>query len=249
MDESWSRPTLGDFSSEPWDDLSSDERRSIAGHFAWATESAPAAFGDMKLPHHRSSDGYVVWRGLVAATGRLDQTAFPPEDMDAVKSHLSDHYKEFNREAPWERDASSWSAFVKARERRQRKSSESLLDNELAELLDDYGFEDEAVALVTSTPAKQVGNDSYERKILDTLGRIETGLADRVSSLEKDVVVLELDDDSERHEEKSIADSSAIDVDPTELANALRLAVKESVGTVVGAQMRSAINAMRGRLD
>jgi HK97 family phage prohead protease len=246
MDESWSRPTLGDFSDELWDDLSTGERRKIAGHFAWATAAVPDTFGDMKLPHHRASDGYVVWRGVVAAAGRLDQTSFPSEDMDAVKRHLANHFKEFDRTAPWERDASSWSAFVKARDRRERKTLSPLHDDELAALLDDYGFNDEAIALVTTTPSKTINGDGYQQTILDTLERIETGLSDRVASLEEDVVVLELDDDSEHHEEKS---TDVVDVDPTELASALRVAVRESVGTVVGAEMRSAINAMRGRLD
>lgn len=246
MDESWSRPTLGDFSDELWDDLSTGERRKIAGHFAWATAAVPDTFGDMKLPHHRASDGYVVWRGVVAAAGRLDQTSFPSEDMDAVKRHLANHFKEFDRTAPWERDASSWSAFVKARDKRERKTSSPLHDDELAALLDDYGFDDEAIALVTTTPSKTINGDGYQQTILDTLERIETGLSDRVTSLEEDVVVLELDDDSEHHEEKS---ADVVDVDPTELASALRVAVRESVGTVVGAEMRSAINAMRGRLD
>ena len=40
-----------------------------------------------------------------------------------------------------------------------------------------------------------------------------------------------------------------VDVDPTELASVLRSAMQESIGTVVGTEMRSAINAMRGRLD
>jgi hypothetical protein len=203
----------------------------------------------MKLPHHRASDGYVVWRGVVAASGRLDQTAFPSEDMGAVKRHLSNHFKEFDREAPWERDASGWSAFVKARDKRQRKTSAPLHDDELASMLDDYGFDDEAIALVTTTPTKTTDDTGYQQAILTTLARIETGLSGRVASLEEDVVVLELDDEVERHEEKSADDELLVDVDPTELANALRVAVQESVGTVVGAEMRSAINAMRGRLD
>jgi HK97 family phage prohead protease len=249
MNESWSRPTLGDFSDELWEDLSTGERRKIAGHFAWATDAVPDAFGDMKLPHHRSSDGYVVWRGVVAASGRLDQTDFPSEDMGAVKRHLSKHFKEFDREAPWERDAFSWSAFVRARDKRQRKTSAPLHDDELASMLDDYGFEDEAVALVTTKRTKTTDDTDHQQTILHMLERIETGLTGRVASLEQDVVVLELDDEVERHEEKSADDELLVDVDPTELASALRVAVQESVGTVVGAEMRSAINAMRGRLD
>ena len=135
---------------------------------------------------------------------------------------------------------------MKARDKRERKTSSPLHDDELAALLDDYGFDDEAIALVTTTPSKTINGDGYQQTILDTLERIETGLSDRVTSLEEDVVVLELDDDSEHHEEKS---ADVVDVDPTELASALRVAVRESVGTVVGAEMRSAINAMRGRLD
>lgn len=249
MNESWSRPTLGDFSDELWEDLSASERRKIAGHFAWATAAVPDTFGDMKLPHHRASDGYVVWRGVVAAAGRLDQTSFPSDDMAAVKRHLASHFKEFDRTAPWERDAASWSAFVKARQKRERKTSSPLHDDELAALLDDYGFDDEAIALVTTTPAKTIGGDGYQQTILDTLERIETGLTDRVSVLEEDVVVLELDDEDVRHEEKSTNDELLVDVDPTVLTDALQAAVRESVGTVVGAEMRSAINAMRGRLD
>jgi len=249
MNESWSRPTLGDFSDELWEDLSTGERRKIAGHFAWATAAVPDTFGDMKLPHHRASDGYVVWRGVVAAAGRLDQTSFPSDDMAAVKRHLASHFKEFDRTAPWERDAASWSAFVKARQKRERKTSSPLHDDELAALLDDYGFDDEAIALVTTTPAKTIGGDGYQQTILDTLERIETGLTDRVSVLEEDVVVLELDDEDVRHEEKSTNDELLVDVDPTVLTDALQAAVRESVGTVVGAEMRSAINAMRGRLD
>jgi HK97 family phage prohead protease len=246
MGESWSRPTLGDFSDKPWEDLSAAERRSIAGHFAWATAAAPDAFGDMKLPHHRASDGYVVWRGVIAAAGRLNQTDFPSDDMGAVQRHLAAHFREFDREAPWERDASSWAAFVKTRERRELKTSAPLHDNEIAALLDDYGFEDEAIALVTPTESKSFSDDGYQVTVLDALKRIEHGLSDRVTALEDDVVVLELDDEDERHEEKS---ADVVDVDPTELASVLRSAMQESIGTVVGTEMRSAINAMRGRLD
>ena len=126
------------------------------------------------------------------------------------------------------------------------KTSAPLHDNEIAALLDDYGFEDEAVALVTPAESKSFSNDGYQVTILDTLKRIEDGLSDRVTALEDDVVVLELDDEDERHEEKS---ADVVDVDPTELASVLRSAMQESIGTVVGTEMRSAINAMRGRLD
>ncbi|HEY8415330.1 MAG TPA: HK97 family phage prohead protease, partial [Thermaerobacter sp.] len=70
-DTSWSAPTLSDFTDEAWDDLSVDEKRRIAGHFAWAASMPPENFGDLKLPHHRPSDGAVVWRGVAAAMAAL----------------------------------------------------------------------------------------------------------------------------------------------------------------------------------
>jgi hypothetical protein len=191
----------------------------------------------MKLPHHRADDGYVVWRGVAAASGRLDQTTFPSEDMGAVKRHLANHFKEFDREAPWERDAISWSAFIKARNRRQAKSPDPLHDTDIASLLDDYGFTDEAVALAVQRPGEP--RDERDKKLTDILSRVEAHLKTAVA----DTVVLELDDDDDEDVEDSIA------IDTTELAQAMRGAVQESVGTMVSAEVRSAINAMRGRLD
>ena len=275
MDESWSRPSLGDFADKPWEDLSSSERRKIAGHFAWATSEEPEAFGDMKLPHHRAADGYVVWRGIVAASGRLDQTDFPSEDMGAVKSHLAAHFKEFDRVAPWERDASSWAAFTKARNRRAMKRGEPLHDTDIAGLLDDYGFEDEAVALVlpnkgTAQPVMfatspsldeddEVGESSPDlAAVLRSVGVVHERVQELAARLDvdrsQDDVVLELDSDGDlvvldESEERAVADTVSVDVDPSDLSDVMREAMREAVGTVVGAEMRSAINAMRGRLD
>ena len=273
MEESWSKPSLGDFSDKPWGDLSSGERRKIAGHFAWATAAAPDTFGDMKLPHHRASDGYVVWRGVVAASGRLDQTDFPSDDMGAVKKHLAAHFREFDREAPWERDASGWSAFVKARNRRTLKRGEPLHDNDIASLLDDYGFEDEAIVMVLP-PANAIqsasnedelvkASDNASGEVLDSI--LESvklvheqvqHLSDRVESQEAQSgeMVLEMDDAGgfmvmDHSEERAVADDLSVDVNPADLSHALRDAMHETVSAVVGAESRSAVNAMRGRLD
>ena len=100
-----------------------------------------------------------------------------------------------------------------------------------------------------ATPVDVIAEDGFQQTILDTLRRIETGLSERVTLLEGDAVVLELDDETDRHDEKSVDDEQLIDVDATELAKAMREAMQEAVGNVVGAEMRSAINAMRGRLD
>ena len=101
----WSRPRLEDFTDQQWDDLTSEERDAIAGHFTWSPEMPPQTFSSLSLPHHRATDGKVVWRGLVAAAGRLDQTRLPSSAMSAVKAHLAKHYEAFGEEAPWNRSA------------------------------------------------------------------------------------------------------------------------------------------------
>jgi HK97 family phage prohead protease len=101
----WEKPRLEDFTSEQWSDLSDEERDDIAGHFTWSPAMPPESFSELSLPHHRASDGKVVWRGLVAAAGRLDQTRLPESAMGAVRAHLAAHYKAFGEEAPWDRSA------------------------------------------------------------------------------------------------------------------------------------------------
>jgi len=98
-EEEWSKPTLSDFTDKPFGDLTDAEKRKIAGHFAWCLTVPPNSFGECKLPHHRASDGKVVFRGLAAATGRLNQTDVG-DDMDAVKRHLRAHYRAFEKDIP-----------------------------------------------------------------------------------------------------------------------------------------------------
>lgn len=74
-DTAWSKPALKDFTDKAWEDLGDAEKREIAGHYAWAKENPSATFDDLKLPHHRASDGAVVWNGLKAAMGALMSTA------------------------------------------------------------------------------------------------------------------------------------------------------------------------------
>lgn len=100
--ESWSGPTLADFTDKVWTDLTDEEKRNIAGHFAWAAEMPPEAYGSLKLPHHRPSDGKVVWKGCTAAMSRLMQanTSIPEDDRRKVYNHLAAHYRAFDEEPP-----------------------------------------------------------------------------------------------------------------------------------------------------
>lgn len=94
-EEAWESPNLSDFTDESWEDLSDSEKRRIAGHFAWANEMPPEKFGNLKLPHHRPSDGAIVRRGVNNALARLPQTDIPEEDKDKVRSHLENHSRQF----------------------------------------------------------------------------------------------------------------------------------------------------------
>jgi hypothetical protein len=105
-DQAWSAPALKDFTEKSWDDLSKTERRRIAGHYAYAKSMPPEVFGDLSLPHHDCKTGKVVWRGLMAAAGRLNQTAaIGADDIAIVRAHLAKHYKAFGKTPPWEKSA------------------------------------------------------------------------------------------------------------------------------------------------
>ncbi len=101
--EAWTRPALQDFTDKAWGDLTDTEKRHIAGHFAWANQMPPDSYGDLKLPHHRASDGAVVLQGVAASWVRVDQT--DGIDAAAVKAHLRAHYHAFGLQAPDERAA------------------------------------------------------------------------------------------------------------------------------------------------
>lgn len=101
-DEPWEAPNLEDFTDKSWDELTDTEKRRIAGHFAWAASMPPEKYGDLKFPHHRPSDGKVVWRGVANAAARLEQSNIPQTDINKVKNHLGRHYEQFDRTPPWE---------------------------------------------------------------------------------------------------------------------------------------------------
>ena len=104
--EPWEAPALSDFTDKQWEELSDAEKRRIAGHFAWAASMPPDRYSDLKLPHHRPSDGAVVWRGVANAAARLPQSDIPSTDIEKVQEHLGSHYKQFDRVPPWEEEKS-----------------------------------------------------------------------------------------------------------------------------------------------
>jgi len=103
-ESSWSKPNLSDFTSKRWDELSDAEKRTIAGHFAWAEKMPPETYGQLKLPHHDPKSHAVVWNGVRAAMAALmgarGGVNIPSADKKKVYSHLSAHYKEFDKQPP-----------------------------------------------------------------------------------------------------------------------------------------------------
>lgn len=105
--DSWDGPTLNDFTSESWPDLSDADKRRIMAHYTWSANVPPDTFGDLKLPHHRASGsgvGPAVWRGVAAAMGVLmgarGGANIPSSDLPACHSHLAKHYAQFDKEPP-----------------------------------------------------------------------------------------------------------------------------------------------------
>lgn len=101
-DQEWERPNLSDFTDKTWDELTEREKSDIAGHYAWSAEMPPAAFGDLKFPHHDPKTHKVVWRGVAQCAARLNQADVPAADIPKIKDHLASHYRQFDRTPPWE---------------------------------------------------------------------------------------------------------------------------------------------------
>lgn len=108
-DESWSAPTLSDFTDGSWDDLSAERRRWIMEHFAWSENVPPEKYGDLKLPHHSVQATRTVWRGVAAAMAALmgarGGVNIPDGDRKATYNHLAAHYRQFDKEPPEFREA------------------------------------------------------------------------------------------------------------------------------------------------
>lgn len=82
---------------------------------AWYDAEYPNIKTSYKLPHHKAADPHaVVWRAVAAAgaaiMGARGGVDIPAGDVAGVKAHLGRHYAEFDKEPPWEREASvsSW---------------------------------------------------------------------------------------------------------------------------------------------
>lgn len=97
---SWEAPSLSDFTTKGWSELSDSDKKEIAKHFAYCPSYPPKTFGEMKFPHHRPSDGAVVFAACSSAMGRMNQADISASEKKAVMSHMEAHYKQFDKEMP-----------------------------------------------------------------------------------------------------------------------------------------------------
>jgi len=74
--------------------------------FGWYDSEAEDNAGSYKLPHHDIVGGKLVtvWKGVTAAMGALlgarGGASIPANDKKAIYIHLTNHYKQFEKEAP-----------------------------------------------------------------------------------------------------------------------------------------------------
>lgn len=239
MDEAWSAPSLSDFTDQSWGDLTDAQKRRIAGHFAWAAGMPPETYGDMKLPHHRASDGYVNFRGVAAAAGRMNQSSIPSGDMAAVKAHLRRHYAQFDQPAP---DSLKDAEDVVVSKRGRVLSAANEAELRLAMQEHDTGMQHH-----------QTGMDRMNKVLAQVEVAPETDGLEITEHRSADPVLdIELPAEEELHIEASNNGHKTVEVTP----EAITLAVKESLAGLmrgiaqdVQEQTRAAINRARGRID
>ncbi|RLI77989.1 phage prohead protein [Archaeoglobales archaeon] len=182
----WTKPNLSDFTDKSWDELTDAEKRSIAGHFAWAAKMPPENYTDLKLPHHDPKTHKVVWRGVVAAMAALlgarGGVDIPAEDKQKVYNHLARHYRDdFGREPPKLKELEEFFA-------------------ELKEIEDVDGKNDQSH--LKSLISQQQNMEEFEKKIKE-LEATNSELSEKISELEAKVAELEaentkLKEDNER---------------------------------------------------
>ena len=166
--EAWSAPSLKDFTSDVWGDLSDAQKRNIAGHFAWAAAVPPDNYGDLKLPHHDAKSGDVNWRGVANAAARLGQSDIPSGDMGAVKAHLARHYKQFDKVAPWDAQADDFAAYLAATKGQPDATVKSIAAK--------FGFTDLAASFTKDGDDEAAENVGYS-ELAASIGQLDSMLA------------------------------------------------------------------------
>ena len=221
-------------------DLSDAEKRAIAGHFAWAEEVPPSTFGALKLPHHQA-DGKVNWRGVVAATARLNQADIPSADLAAVKAHLRRHYAAFGHPIP---EALKATIGEEKRGRALSKKNELLLQAGHGHATECMKALDAVLEAVRQMPPEEPdmpdmpdGDPCAPKSEVLELADV----ADVVVEILDAEPVLELAED--------LIEIEGVEIDRQVLAETLRTVVAGAMSEMARTAVERAMNQMRGRVD
>jgi HK97 family phage prohead protease len=168
-DAEWSSPNLNDFTDESWEELDADEKRSITQHFAWRPSGSveDINFSDLKLPHHRASDGAVVWNAVTAAAaavqGARGGVDVPEEDMAEIRNHLEFHYNQFDETAPWNQEEQDSEEPEKQKQNEGEESLEETSKNIEQVALEMQKLVNETTQLINakSKTIQQIIRDTY----------------------------------------------------------------------------------------
>lgn len=144
-----------------------DDMAKLKDICAWYDSENPDVKSSYKLPHHQASDKKAVWRGVAAAMGALlggrGGVDMPEADRKGVYSHLSQHYKQFNKDVP------EFKAYEKSPACRQDgETKEECVARKIPEIMkDDPAMKnDQAVAI-----AESVCGTACSEKAVETISK------------------------------------------------------------------------------
>lgn len=169
---------------------------------AWVDPEKSDVKSGYKLPHHKASGFTTVWAGVKAAgaatMGARGGVKVPEADLSAVRSHLAQHYGEFDAEPPWEkaagRELQELREFLDAVDDGQEESGttsyvRALIVNRISKLEEELFGEEHVQAEQPSGSAGKTRADPEDESevvdaILDKVSRIlETDKIERLSQL------------------------------------------------------------------
>lgn len=173
--------------------------------------------GDYKLPHHTQVGYKTVWRGVANAASRLPQASIPSSDVAGCKKHLSGHYKDFGKEAPWDAKKELWEKYEKGENLEETEfkelfgfSAEELkeeVDSTNDKEMDIYAMIDKAVAeAIVDISEKQAKSASEIEKLTSLIENLGTELKTLADSVQK-----KEDTPATPPEEKDPTDKTALD--------------------------------------
>lgn len=168
---------------EPWDgpgEVAKADVSDLKIMCAWVEDGKEDLKTAYKFPHHKAEGRHpVVWRAVANAAARLPQANIPESDVPGVKRHLSRHYRDFDKEPPFEREGADWLGY----ENELKLYNDPLSDQELCSLLDKYGLHEESKAIRGTVNEKKEDKTQVEstqsieelKKILeDSIKRFKT---------------------------------------------------------------------------